>query len=152
MSKGFLKKYLSEADLAGIAAKIGEVEKTTSGEIRVCIRHRRHWRERKMSLHELAVHEFHRLKMHHTKERTGILIMLLFNERKFHIVADEGIHRKVEDGTWDRVAEGIAAHFKKGNFFQGICDGLESVGTVLSRHFPRQKGGENELPNKVEVD
>jgi len=151
MSKGFLKKYLSQADLERIAARIGEVEREVSGEIRVSIRHRRHWRERKMSMHELAIHEFHRLKMHDTNERNGILILLLFNERKFHIVADEGIHKKVEDGTWDRIAGSMSSHFKRGNFCDGICDAVAAVGRVLQRHFPRKTDHGNELPDEVDV-
>ena len=151
MSKGFLKKYLSETDLAGIAAKIGEAEETTSGEIRISIRHRRHWRERKLSLHELAVREFHRLNMHGTRERNGVLILLLFSERKFHIVADEGVHGKVQDGTWDLIADGMASHFKQGNFCDGICEGISAVGEVLRRHFPPHTGDQNELPNEVSI-
>ena len=141
MSKGFLKKYLSPADLDEIASKIAEAEKATSSEIRVSIRHRRHWRERNLPLHELAVHEFHRMGMHKTLRRTGVLILLLFSERKFHIVADEGIHTKVADGTWEHVAQTISLHFRKGNFRDGLIEAVGMVGALLARHFPPGEGG-----------
>jgi uncharacterized membrane protein len=151
MSKGFLKKYMSAADLDGIASKIAELERTTSGEIRVSIRHRRHWRERNMPVHEIALREFHRMGMHRTAGRTGVLILLLFSERKFHIVADEGIHAKVEEGTWERVAEGISLHFRKGNFRGGLIEAVELVGALLASHFPPAEGNRNELSDEVDV-
>ncbi len=146
----FLKKYLSDADLDTIANTIAEVEKNTSGQIRICIRQRRHWRERKLSLHDLTVNEFHRMGMQLTKHRTGVLILLLISERKFHIVADRGIHEKVKDGTWEQIAGTIAKHFAAGNFCAGICNGIQEAGEVLAAHFPND-GGAQELPSTVEV-
>jgi len=149
MSARFLKKYLSDEDLKTIAATIADVERTTNGQIRVSIRQRRHWRERKLTLHELAVQEFHRLGMQNTKHRTGVMILLLMSERKFHIVADRGIHEKVKDGTWESVAGEMAHHFKAGNFCEGICSGIREAGKILAAYFP--KDGESELSNDVVV-
>ncbi|MFI5253292.1 MAG: TPM domain-containing protein [Bacteroidota bacterium] len=146
------KNYLSKEDLKVIASKIGEAEKTTSGEIRVVVRHRRHLGEAKMSPHEIAHKEFFKLGMEKTKHRTGILIMVLFSKRQFHIAADEGIHAKVPDGTWDNIAQLMTAHFKKGNYRDGICEAVQEVGKVLSIHFPREAGDVNELPNDVIED
>ncbi|HEV8538784.1 MAG TPA: TPM domain-containing protein [Bacteroidota bacterium] len=144
-----LRKYLAEEDINSITAKIAEVENQTSGEIRVSVRHRRQWRERKLSLHELALAEFTRLGMHQTRDRTGVLILLLMSERKFHIIADGGIHAKVEEGTWDRVAAHMSSQFKEGKFARGICDAVEAVGTELKTHFPRKHDDRNELSNEV---
>jgi uncharacterized membrane protein len=149
--KGFLKKYLSDADLNTIAAKIGEAESETSGQIRVSIRQRRHWREWKLSLHQIALIEFQRMGMQRTTHRTGVLILLLMSEKKFHVIADEGIHKKVPDGTWDAVATLMAGHFKKGNFLNGICEGIDMVGDILTTYFPKQSGDGDELPQNVEV-
>ena len=149
--RGFIKKYLSDDDLKTIAAKIAEVENTTNGQIRVSIRQRRHWREWKLSLHQLAVREFHRLGVQRTQHRTGVLILLLMSERKFHIVADEGIHAKVQEGTWDRIAASMGEHFKKGNFCKGICEGIGQAGNILAAHFPKETGDRTELPNDVEI-
>jgi uncharacterized membrane protein len=151
MSQGFLKKYLSDEQLRSIASKIEEAERNTHGEIRVSIRHRRHWNERRLSLHELALKEFHRLGMHKTRKHTGVLIVLLFSEHKFHIIADEGIHTKVSDGTWDRIADIVSSHFKKGSFFDGICTAVETVGSELQKHFPRTNNDENEISNTVDI-
>ena len=147
--KFLIKKYLSGQDLKTISETIASVENGTSGEIRVIIRHKRSWRERQLSLHELALGEFTRLRMQHTKHRTGILILLLMSERKFHIIADEGIHAKVEEGTWERVASSMSSHFKQGNFAQGLCDAVEAVGSGLQKYFPRSSEDRDELSNEV---
>ena len=151
MSKGFLKKYLSDEQLRGIALKIAEQERQTDGEIRVIVRHQRHWNERRLSLHDVALKEFYKLGMHKTQNRTGVLIMLLFKERKFQIIADEGIHSKVPDGTWDRIAGTLSSHFAKGNFFDGICAAVDAVGSELHKLFPHRSNDTNELSDDVEV-
>ncbi len=143
------KKILSKEDLDALAGEIGAVEKKTSGEIRVVVRHRRHFTERRLSLHDLALREFTRLGMHKTAMRTGVLILLLVSERKFHIIADEGIHRLVPDGTWDEVASGMSAHFREGRFQQGIAEAVHRVGNLLAAHLPPVPGDTNELSNEV---
>jgi uncharacterized membrane protein len=145
----FENKYLTKDELRGLSGVITEMEKNTSGEIRVVVRHHRHWKERKLSLHDLALGEFYRLGMEKTRDRTGILILILFAERKFHIVADEGIHIHVQDGTWDKIADGMTGHFKNGNFFVGISEAIRAVGSELAQYFPRKSDDTNELPNEI---
>ncbi|MGA3287564.1 MAG: TPM domain-containing protein [Bacteroidota bacterium] len=149
--KNLVKKLFTKEDLSAIAAAISEAEKLTAGEIRVSIRQKRRWRERKLSIEEMARREFHDLGMTKTKDHTGILIFLLMDERKFFILADEGIHNKVEEATWTKIAEEISSHFSKKNFHQGVIHGVQAVGRVLSRFFPRKATDTNELPNDVHV-
>ncbi len=150
--KMFTKKILSKEDLQAISSVIAEIEKKTAGEIRVVLRHHRHLTERRLSLHELAFKEFTRLGMQKTKHRSGILIFLLVSERKFQIIADEGIHKKVEDGTWEGVASAMSSHFRERNFRKGVIEALRSVGDILARHCPPTPGDVNELPNEVVED
>jgi uncharacterized membrane protein len=145
----FQRKIFSAAELKALADVIAEAEKTTSGEIRVVVRHWRHWNERRLPLHELALREFATLGMHETEDRTGVLILLLVSEHAFHIIADEGIHAKVADGTWDNIAAAMSADFKGGKFFDGISRAIRAVGAELAAHFPATDGDRNELPNDV---
>jgi len=149
--KNLVKKLFTKEDLAAITTAIGEAEKTTAGEIRVSIRQKRRWRERKMNIEEMARREFHGIGMAKTKNQTGILIFLLMDEKKFFILADEGIHTKVEEITWTKIAEEMSSHFSKKNFHQGVIHGVQAVGKVLSRFFPRKADDRNELPNDVHV-
>jgi uncharacterized membrane protein len=145
----FIKKILSKKKLHDLSSVIAEAEKHTSGEIRVVLRHRRYLNERKLSMHNLALHEFYRLGMEKTRDRTGVLIFLLLAERKFHIIADEGIHSKVDEGTWDRIADTMTQHFKLGKFFDGIVEAIKAAAVELSKYFPRKPDDTDELSNDI---
>ena len=151
MSLFFTPDPLTKAELKQIADAISDAERNTSGEIRVSIRKRRALNERKLSLHELAVHNFFQLGMDKTKEKTGVLIFLSLSDRAFQIIADEGIHKRVSDGHWDRLAAGMTTHFKEKRFCQGICETVRQIGATLSREFPKKSGDTNELPNDVSI-
>jgi len=142
-------KLLTEEELRRVAATIAEAEETTSGEIRVNIHNRRSWRERKLSLHDLALKHFRALGMHETKDKTGVLIFLCVRDRAFHIVADEGIHTKIHQEYWDALAETMARHFKTEKFCEGICYAVKEIGVLLAKEFPIAEGDTNELPNDV---
>jgi uncharacterized membrane protein len=146
-----VKKLLTEDDLHAIARFIGEQEQQTSGQIRVSIRQRRARKERNMSIEDLARKEFYALGMTKTTERTGILIFLLLEDRKFHLLADEGIHTKAGEGTWQTIADEMARHFSEKKFKDGIFHGVQSVAAELGKHFPHKPGGQDELPNTVHV-
>lgn len=146
-----IKKLLTEEDLQAIARFIEEHEKSTSGEIRVSIRQRRSRAELAMSIDELARKEFHALGMNRTADRSGVLIFLLLEDRQFHILADDGIHKEVGDGTWTRIAGEMSKHFSEMKFLEGIQHGVRSVSAELRKHFPRRPDDKNELPNAVRV-
>lgn len=147
-----IKKLFTKEDLSAIADAIGAAEKKTAGEIRVSIRHRRHLNERSWTVEQLARKEFHHLGMTKTKERIGILIFLLLKDHSFYILADEGIHSKVAEGTWTAIAAEMSSHFSKNNFRAGVLHGVQEVAAVLAKNFPPQPGDINELPNEVNID
>jgi uncharacterized membrane protein len=149
--KNLVRQMFTKEDLSAIASAVGEAEKTTAGEIRVSIRQKRKWREKKLTIEEIARQEFHLLGMTKTKDRTGILIFLLLEDKKFFILADDGIHTNVEDGTWNKIANEMSDHFSQKNFRLGIIHGVHSVGMELSKFFPRKSDDTNELPNDVHV-
>jgi len=144
-----MKRYFTKEDLKKLAEAIADAEKSTSGQIRVVARHSRHWRERKLSLHDLALREFHRLGIQNTRDHTGVLLLVLFSERKFQIIADKGIHSKVTEGTWERIAAGMSDHFRKENYVQGISEAVRVIGTELAKYFPRRPEDTNELPDDI---
>ncbi len=142
---------LTEEELHTIAHTIAEVEEKTSGEIRVSIRRRRGWRERKFSISDLALREFHHLGMNKTKDKTGVLLFLCVADRAFHIVGDEGIHKKVPDKFWESLADTMSGHFKDGKFCHGICMMVQEIGAVLQKEFPARGGNANELSDDVVI-
>jgi uncharacterized membrane protein len=151
MNRSAIHRILSDQEMRLVAETIREKERTTGGEIRVALRVRRHWGEKKLPLHQLALREFHKLGMHKTQLRIGVLIFILLSERRFHIVADEGIQTRVDDGTWNALAATMSSHFREGKFCEGICSTVRSVGEILSEHFPAKSENIDELPNDVSV-
>lgn len=147
----FLQSMFSRADLSAIAARIAELERTTSGEIRVSVVHRRRWRERPLTLEALAEADFRRLGMEKTKDATGVLLFILVDERKFRIVADHGIDERVGQGAWDAIGEMLTSSFKEKKYLDGVLDALARIGAALHEHFPRLAGDTDELSNDVSL-
>jgi len=146
-----VRKFIPETELHEIARAIAEQEQRTSGQIRVSIRQQRGKKELGLSVEELARKEFHELGMTKTSERSGVLIFLLLEDRKFHVLADAGIHAKVSEGTWERIAGEMSKHFSERKFKEGILHGVKSVAAELGKHFPAKPGGRNELPDAVHI-
>jgi uncharacterized membrane protein len=86
-----------------------------------------------------------------TKDRTGVLIFLLLQDKQFFILADEGIHCKVEEGTWEKIASEMSQQFSQKNYRDGIVNAIHKVGDILSKHFPRNSNDTNELSDEVHM-
>ena len=148
MKEKIIYNYFSDDDFLRISKKIKEMEKITSGEIRVSLKERKPNFSKK-STQQLAEEEFYKLGMNETRDKTGIIIYVLLKEQKFYILADSGINEKVEQSTWDKVRDEMQTHFKIGNFGKGVVIGVEKVGNILAEHFPIKFDDTNELSNKV---
>ncbi|MBK7229748.1 MAG: TPM domain-containing protein [Ignavibacteriales bacterium] len=149
MSKKFIYKYLNQEELKSISAKIGEIEKTTSGELVIILKEKRGWFEKTKSVSTLAEKEFVSAKIGKTKGATGILIFIIFNAKGFCILGDKKINEKIDQSIWDDIANTIGNSFKQEQYYLGIINGVEQAGKILSTHFPIQPGDVNELSNEV---
>ncbi|MCX7833016.1 MAG: TPM domain-containing protein [Ignavibacteria bacterium] len=148
----FVNKILSKEDILEIENKIKEIEKNTSGEIRLCIKNKRNYLQRNMTSRAIALDEFYKLGMDKTKEGTGVLIFILLAERIFEIVGDYGINSKVSQEFWDSIAEQMSIEFKNKNFKKGIIYCLEEIGKKLQVEFPRKENDINELSDSVSIE
>jgi len=137
-------ELLSKDDELEVVEAIRLAEKETSGEIRVHI-------ESKLTgdLMKRASEVFHLLKMDNTKLQNGVLIYLAVDDHKFAIIGDKGINDIVGHDFWDCTKDIMSAHFKKGNFKQGLIDGIKRAGEQLQTHFPWESHDTNELPNEI---
>lgn len=142
MSK--VEAFLTKEEEQEIIDAIRIAEKNTSGEIRVHIEatsDKDHF--------ERALEVFHMLKMFNTKDENGVLIYVAVNDHKFVIYGDKGINNVVEKDFWNATKDVMQSHFKKGDFKQGIVDGILKAGHELKAHFPWQIDDENELSNEI---
>lgn len=139
-----VEDFLTAEEEQEIVIAILKAEKNTTGEIRVHIE--AHTRLDPM---ERAKEVFHKLKMDNTKEENGVLLYVAVNDRKFAICGDKGIDKVVPDGFWNTTKNAIQEQFQKGNFKQGIIDGVLQTGKELQAHFPWHENDTNELSNEV---
>ncbi|MAU17548.1 MAG: hypothetical protein CMH46_18635 [Muricauda sp.] len=139
-----VEEFLTAKEEEEIINAIVEAEKNTSGEIRVHIES-----SAKIDHFSRAQQIFHFLKMDNTKEGNGVLIYVAVDDRKFVIYGGEGIDKVVPKGFWDATKDVIAGHFKKGNFKQGIVEGILMAGKELEAHFPWNHNDVNELNDAI---
>jgi len=138
------KNFFTEEDKRKIVLAIKEAEKNTSGEIRIHI-------ENKCPGDPVdrALYWFGKLKMHQTELRNGVLFYLAVKSRKFAIIGDEGINKAVPDDFWEKIKEKMAAHFKKGEFTEGLVKGILDAGEALKKYFPYKQDDVNELSDDI---
>lgn len=151
MAINYIKKYLSKSDFEELTEDIGKIEAETTGEIRLCFKLKRGFHERKLTSREVAMKEFFKLGMDKTEEKTGVLIFILFGEKKFEIVADEGINSKINQETWDMIINHLNTEFSQGNFKTGLLKCLNEIKIVLVKEFPARFVKKNELSNDIVI-
>jgi uncharacterized membrane protein len=134
----------NEEEQQRIRAAVEGAERHTSGQLRVCI-------EKTCSEDVLdrAARYFHKLDMHKTKHRNGVLIYVATVGRKFAIIGDAGINKVVPADFWDSTKEDMLEHFKLGDLVEGITTGLEIAGDHLQKFFPHNVDDNNELPDAI---
>lgn len=139
-----VEDFLTAQEEQEIVTAILESEINTSGEIRVHIE-----AHTRLSHNERAKEVFHMLKMDNTKEENGVLIYIAVNDKKFTIYGDRGIDKVVPDNFWESTKDEIQEQFIKGNFKQGIVNGIFSAGSALNSHFPWRPNDTNELSDEI---
>ena len=142
MSK--VEDFLTKEDEQAIVEAIRMAEKNTSGEIRVHIE-----KTTSMDAYDRAMEVFHELKMDETELQNGVLIYLAVEDHNFVICGDKGINDVVQDDFWNCTRDIMVAEFKKGDFKQGLIDGITRAGEQLQKYFPWQEGDTNELSNEI---
>ncbi len=149
--KNFIHEILSDVELEKIAQAISKQELRTSGELKVSIKRKRSFLDKKKNIRELAIREFHRLGLNNTRERSGILFFLLLKDREFYILPDIGITEKLPQEFWDELAKETIDYFIDGRFFEGIINVIQKCGEVLAKHYPVKPEDRNEISNRVEI-
>jgi len=87
--------------------------------------------------------------VHLTEARTGVLIYVALLHRRVEIVADAGIHGKVEQSAWDELAREVSDAARAGRLGDGIVNAVRRAGALLAAHFPPKPDDVNELSDRV---
>jgi putative membrane protein len=113
--------------------------------------------EMKEEVHQRALEAFVKTGVTQTKDRTGLLIFISMLEHRVELIADSGIHSKVDKDLWRQIVTGLSVHIKKGQLVAGLTSAINECGRVLNEHFPVESEQalleeKNELANKLIVE
>jgi len=136
--------FLTDIEMASLVEAIKIAEDQSSGEIRVHIDS-----TAEADFAKKAFGIFQSLKMYETKERNAVLFYVNFEQQYLTIIGDEGIHKKVKQSFWDNLHDEITSEFVKGNYFDGLKNGILKTGLELKKYFPIDGENINELPNDI---
>ncbi len=143
MSRAALRR---KVDAARVKEAIEQAERRTSGEIRVSVS-TFFWGD----VRKVAEKAFDRLGMTATRDRNGVFFFVVPSRRRFVVLGDRGIHEKVGDEFWEKVAAAVSEKFRQGDFTGGLVHGIETVGEELALAFPYDRTGDtNELSDDVD--
>ncbi len=97
--------------------------------------------------HTRAIDLFAIHRIWDTKDNTGVLIYLNLCEHNLQIIADRGIHQKVHDSYWQACCQSALEQFKQGQFVDGLCQLITTIGQSLNLHYPSDTDTVNQLSN-----
>jgi putative membrane protein len=89
--------------------------------------------------------------VHHTRDRTGILLYVSLLERLAVLIADAAVEREVPRREWRAAAARIDRVVAEGGDGAAVARALEQLGDLLALHLPRQAGDINELADEVDA-
>ena len=138
------RELIEKLDDALIVEAIAAAERKTSGEIRVCVSHRR--RDDALAA---AQRRFQKLGMERTRQRNAVLIFFVPRTRQFAVWGDTGVHARCGDDFWRGIVVEMTPLLKAGRFTDAVVLAVRRMGELLASHFPPEPEDRNELPDKV---
>jgi len=100
-------------------------------------------------IEEKALISFLQQGINHTRDETGILILISLFERRVFVLADRGINKLVEQNRWDEIVQIITEGLRKNQACDAICNAIERCGDLLETNFPVKEDDTNELPDLI---
>ena len=150
-----LTQQLERAVQAGEARHRGEVRLCVEAGLPVRALWQHFWQAVPMARlsRERARAVFAKLGVWDTEYNNGVLIYLLWAERRIEIVADRGLNNKVGAEHWQSIVRGLALPLAEGQFDQGLQTALAEVNALLTQHFGQRAGQSdaNELADTLVI-
>ncbi|MCY1365428.1 hypothetical protein D9M69_522730 [compost metagenome] len=87
--------------------------------------------------------------MHITEHRTGILLFVSMAEHYAEVIADAGIHARVEQEEWNGIVATLIHHASRKQIAEGFVLAIGQAGILLEMHFPAGDNDINELDDHL---
>jgi uncharacterized membrane protein len=140
-----VEDVISVEQQARVVDAIRLAELNTSGEVKVHLE-----RFCKGDALDRAKEKFAKLDLHKTALRNAVIVYVAVEDRKAAIFGDEGIHTKVDADYWKTELDMMLAHFKKGEYAEGLIQVVTDIGEKLKAEFPyNAQTDSNEVSNDI---
>ena len=106
---------------------------------------------RRARVRNAAMQQFLAHGLHVTEARTGVLIFAALADHQVEVVADEGIHARVDQEVWADAAEALVQGLKRGDPAAGFEAAVGLCGAVLADHFPPRPANPNEVADRLVI-
>jgi putative membrane protein len=90
--------------------------------------------------------------IHHTRDKTGVLIFIAIWEQQIVILPDRGVESAIPPKEWEKILKDFRGVFQAKNPSNDLLAKLEGLLAVFSRYIPQVKDDINELPDNLEVE
>jgi len=90
--------------------------------------------------------------IHHTRDKTGILILVALWEKRVVIIFDRGVESAIPPTEMEIIQNRFGHVFSAKNPADELIAQLESLELTFSRYIPQVEGDVNELPDNLEID
>lgn len=87
--------------------------------------------------------------LHNTPRRTGVLIFAALQDRQVEVIADAGIHARVDQSVWAEAVDALTIALKADRAAEGFEAAIGRVGDVLAEHFPPETLEQDLLANRL---
>ena len=99
--------------------------------------------------HLNALQQFLARNVHITENRTGILLFVSMAEHYAEVIADAGIHARVEQDEWNAIVATLIHHASRSQMAEGFVMAIGQAGALLEKHFPAGTDNINELDDHL---
>jgi putative membrane protein len=79
------------------------------------------------------------------------MIFAALADHQVEVIADEGIHAKVDPAIWADAVEALTEGLRRGDPADGFEAAIRICGDVLAAHFPPAPSNPNELADRLVV-
>ncbi|MDP5008338.1 MAG: TPM domain-containing protein [Glaciimonas sp.] len=149
-TRGDARRAFPEATLKAIQAKIAEGEVTHRSEVRVILESSLNLQAvlNNVTSRHRAQELFSRYRVWDTEENIGVLLYVELADHKVEIVADRAVGRAIKKHEWQTVCNTMTQEFANGMYHDSTLAALDQLNSLLTQHFPDQKGKRNEMSDR----
>ena len=90
--------------------------------------------------------------IHHTRDKTGVLIFIAVWEKQIVILPDRGVESAIPHSEWQKIRLAFAGVFRAKHPAANFVEQLQGLLGVFSQYVPHVEDDINELPDNLEVD